>query len=90
MYEGDPTLFILDGWLSKGTEIEDTCDWIKFTAQGNGEVSFFALGEADTLTVNGQKINDLTFNVSAGTEYKICVTRNEKDSVQYYATMQLA
>ena len=89
MYEGDPNLFILDGWLSKGTDIEDTCDWIKFTAQNDGVVSFFELGEADTLTVNGEQCSG-TFDIVAGTDYKICVTRNEEDSVQYYATMQLS
>gem|GEM_PF-7031562 len=30
------------------------------------------------------------FEITAGTDYEICITRKENSSVQYYATMQLS
>ena len=84
-------VYELDGWLGKGLEIEDTCDWIKFEAWADGEITFNGLGAADTIDVNGTiYTGNATFDIVADTDYKICITRNEDDSVQYYATMQLS
>ena len=89
-YDEEQNCYELDGWLGKGTAIEDTCDWLEFEAWTDGTVEFYCLGEKDTLTVNGSKVDNFTFEITAGTDYEICITRKENGSVQYYATMQLS
>ena len=63
--------------LGKGTEIEDTCDWLKFQAEGNGTMTISGLGENDTVKIgNAVYYGDTTFDIKSGTDYKICISRN--------------
>ena len=86
-WESEYNCYVLDGWLGKDVDIEDTCDWLKFTAEFDGTVTFNDLGSMDELKVNGTVVDSFTFDVTKGTSYKICVTRNEEDSTCYVATM---
>ena len=83
-----------EGWLGTGDEIdfEDNCDWLKFKAEYDGRVTVEGLGDADTIEFNGDTLyagDQNYFDVSAGTEYKICITRNTDNSTSYYLAMEV-
>ena len=79
--------YVLKGCLGRDVDIVDTRDWIKFTADFDGVVNFDGLGASDTIKVNGKALDSTRFAVRADLDYTICITRNEENSVSYFATM---
>ena len=74
-----------NGWLSGGGDgvLEDTVDYIKFTAQENGTLCFSSNGTV-SLQIEGQEWYDYgSIDVSAGTTYTIKLEREESNSASY-------